>query len=310
VRDPARRRAPLLADALGPVDHDVVVAHSLLVLPLAIELRHRRPGTRVVFDAHEVFDEQRDSLRSRAVRRYWRRVGDEFVPQADAVATVTPRIAHALRVRHGLDFTPTVLYNACTYRSQRGKTGLLRALYSIDMPEVALCQGGILPGRGLEDFAEAAPILRRQGVAVVFLGTGPDRYIDELRSRSKGAAHIGKAVPQDVLLDYTADADLGLVSNRGAGLNNTAGGPNRLFEYIQARVPVLSHEHDGIRDVLSETGTGWTVPWLGGRQLASLVLAKLDEARALPPERLEEAARAFSWESQERSLLTLAGGPC
>src|SRR5438445_409080 len=68
---------------------------------------------RVVLDAHELFDEQRDSIRSAAARRYWRRLGDQLLPRADAVLTVTPRIAHELQRRHRLPKPPTVIYNAC-----------------------------------------------------------------------------------------------------------------------------------------------------------------------------------------------------
>jgi glycosyltransferase involved in cell wall biosynthesis len=306
LRDPARRRVPALADALGGKKWDLVVAHSLVVLPLAIELRRRGNCRRVIFDAHEVFDEQRDSLKSPVVRAYWRRMGDLFAAQADGVSTVTPRIASELRARHALAKLPTVLYNACPYREARGKTGRLRALYDISAASpILLCQGGLLPGRGLEDIADAAPILAREGVAVAFLGTGPADYLESLARRSRGAARIGKSVSQDELLDHTADADLGVISNRGEGVNNTMGGPNRLFEYLEARVPVLSHEHLGVRDVLEKTGTGWCVPWRGGAELASLAQAKLGEAKAIPAERLEKAARDFSWESEAPKLLAL-----
>src|SRR5207253_1639169 len=162
--------------------------------------------------------------------------------------TVTPRIAHELQRRHRLPKPPTVIYNACPRSPPPRRAALLRRLYGIDPArKIVLCQGGLLPRRGLEDLADAARELP-EDVAVVFLGLGPRSYVESLAQRARGRACIGRAVSQGDLLAHTADADLGIITNRGPGLNNVNGGPNRLFEYLQARVPVLSYEHAGVRD--------------------------------------------------------------
>ena len=57
------------------------------------------------------------------VRAYWKRLGDEFAPQADAVITVTPRLASALHERHRPRQLPAVLYNTCPFRPALPKTG-------------------------------------------------------------------------------------------------------------------------------------------------------------------------------------------
>jgi starch synthase len=303
VRDPGRRRVPVLLEAL-PGAWDLVVSHNLPTLALGLALREQGRTPRLVLDAHELFDEQHDSM-SAGARRYWRELGDELVPRADAVFTVTPAIADELRKRHRLPTAPTVLYNACPHLPRATRSGLLRRLYGLSaQTRIVLCQGGLLPGRGLEDLADAARFLPDQ-VALVFLGTGPPRYLESLARRAGGRAFLGKSVDQGVLLAHTADADLGVISNRGPGLNNSLGGPNRLFEYLQARVPVLSFEHAGVREVLERAGTGWVITWRSPRELAAAVMSSLPEAAAIPEKRLEAAAELFSWEREQGKLLDL-----
>ena len=308
--DPARRPAAL-AESAGVPSFDVVYAHDLPALPLALALRDRQAQGKVILDAHELFDEQFDLLVSKTARRYWREVADEFVPRCDGVMTVTERIAGELKQRHGLPETPTVLRNACPFVPEIRPTGELRRLYGIaEARRIVLCQGGLLAGRSLEDLIDAAPCLAGRNVVIVFLGFGQPSYVRRLERRAErlgveGTVFLGKAVEPDRILDYTRDADLGFVSNRGEGINNTDGAPNRLFEYIQARVPVLSFEHNGVRQVLSRSETGWVVRWESAEELARLIEEKLDEAVGFPKDTLDAAAREFSWEAEEPKLFAL-----
>ena len=175
---------------------------------------------------------------------------------------------------------------------------------------IVLCQGGIVPGRSLEDISACAGPLKNSGACTVFLGSGDREYMARLAriARKSGGGnnfYIGKSVPPDRVLEYTACADLGIISNRGRGLNNTAGGPNRLFEYIQARIPILSYSHAGVESVLKLTGTGWTVKWNNPAELAGMITGKLREKNGISAEAFENAARLFCWESEGKKLTGL-----
>jgi len=305
LRDPARRGVEQRASTLAIETPDLIMAHSLTVLPMAMSLR-RRWGVPVIFDAHELFDEQREVMTSRWVRLYWRRVGDEFVPKADATLTVSERLADHLKARHHLGVRPAVVHNACPYEADLRSSGKLRALYGIgDTQRIILCQGGLLPQRGLEQLIDAAAFLS-DDVAVVFLGTGDDSYVDSLRARiAAGGAktYLGRSVEQDELLEHTADAALGIITNRGPGLNNTDGGPNRLFEYIQARVPILSYQHNGVDDILKRSKTGWCERWSDAPDFARLIEQKLQATDDLDAGVLNQAATELCWEKESEKFL-------
>ncbi len=301
-RDPAAGIQALHVSRPELRGFDVVIAHALPALPLALAL-HERHGSRVVYDAHEVFDAQWDSLRTGAARRYWRAIGDRDMPRAHATMTVTPQVAAALAERHRLGVAPAVVCNACPFLGTVPPRGRLRSLYGIPAgPRLVLCQGGLLPRRGLEDLRDAGRHLDPARVRIVFLGTGNVDYVRRLAASVPPAVHIGRAVAQDDLLAHTTDADLGVITDRGAGINNTLGGPNRLFEYLQARVPVLAHDHEGVRAVLAATGTGWVEKWRSPQELAAVIERCLEAATAVSRDALDRAARQFSWEAQEPAL--------
>ena len=290
---------------------DVIIAHDLPLLPLAFALQNKTGDGKVILDAHELYDEQKDFLITGTARRYWRSVEDTFLPRCDGVMTVTPRIAEELKQRHDLGEVPTVLLNSCPYIKEPKEKGLLYSLYDIpsDKP-VVLCQGGLSPGRSLEEFIEAWEFINKPKPALVFLGFGREDYVKSLKTLVKKKSlekdvFLGKAVAPDEVLKYTCGASLGLISNRGEGINNTDGGPNRLFEYIQARIPILSYEHNGVRQILEQTGTGWVIGWESPRQLAEIIMDKLAASNRIERESLNKAAEAFCWENQAHKLFAL-----
>lgn len=290
---------------------DVIIAHDLPLLPLALEIRTKQGGGRVILDAHELYDEQLDFLKTKTARKYWRDIEDKHLPCCDGIMTVTDRLAQELQKRHGLPSMPVVLRNSCPFVDSISDKSFLHCLFNIpENRKIVLCQGGLAPGRSLEEFVAAWGYMPIPRPALVFLGFGRPDYVKKLnnmiqRLGLEDDVLLGRAVAPDEVLSYTCGASLGLISNRGQGINNTDGGPNRLFEYIQARVPILSYEHNGVRQVLDQTGTGWVVKWESPEHLAQLIQQKLIEAEHISQEKFENAARKFSWENEEQKLFDL-----
>ena len=108
--------------------------------------------------------------------------------------------------------------------------------------------------------------------------------------------YLGKKVAPNLVVEFARGADLGIVSNRGVGPNNTLGGPNRLYEYIQARLPILSFTHEGIAEVLNRIGVGKSVNWESPKELAEQIVDMIDEKKNKKNE-LEAAAKKVCWES-------------
>jgi len=64
------------------------------------------------------------------------------------------------------------------------------------------------------------------------------------------------AVPQAELLQHSASADLGIIPYPHVDLNSYYCTPNKLFEFIQAGLPILSNDSPELRRFVSEEGFG------------------------------------------------------
>jgi alpha-maltose-1-phosphate synthase len=290
---------------------DIVVAHDVPMLPTAVALQHKQGRGKIVLDAHELYDAQ-FAIQSKKARKYWLNMTKQYLPNCDAVMIVAETVKQEFIKRYEFKGTPVVVQNACPYESLNNtKQGLLRKFYGLsEKCRIVLCMGGITPGRTLEELIEAMVYVLDANVKLVFLGFGLPNYIEKLqrliiKRQVSDKVFLGKAVKPDQVISYATDADLGIITNRGEGPNNTLGGPNRLYEYIQARLPILSYEHLGVERVLSQTQTGWTIHWKNPQHLAEIMMEKLEQAHKMPKERLEEAAKQVCWEQEEQKLVNL-----
>ncbi|MFO1539842.1 MAG: glycosyltransferase [Chloroflexota bacterium] len=110
-----------------------------------------------------------------------------------------------------------------------------------DVPLV-LYQGGFSVDRGVEELAAAidAPELRALGAVAVFMGYGRlEAWLRAAARERPDRIRVLPAVPPDVLLGWTAGADVSFVGQPPRTLNQRMNLPNKLFESMMAGVPVV-----------------------------------------------------------------------
>lgn len=293
-------REPALAWAA-----DVYVAHDLPVLPVAAEVAARR-GVPFVYDTHELYPEQEFAA---LLRRRWRAIEARHIHGAAAVLTVNASIASELETRFGIA-RPVVLYNVLPETPPvRPRSRRLHEALGLDpRSRLVLYQGGLVRHRNLEGVIRGLARVRTPGVVAVFLGDGPIRSrLETLAARAgtKQRVRFHPAVSQGALLEYTASADLGLVPYLDTSPNTRLTTPNKLFEYIQAEVPILASDLPELRRLVEGEGLGLV------RRLDSpdRVGAAVDEwfadpGRELPcREALRRAKRRYAWEREEPKFL-------
>jgi glycosyltransferase involved in cell wall biosynthesis len=103
--------------------------------------------------------------------------------------------------------------------------------------------GDISITRGLRQIVEAMLFLPKE-IVLIIIGGGPDlvgledivRFRKDLSGRVRFIGHI----PQEFIQDVLSLCDLGLIVYSMKGLNNYYCSPNKIFEYAQAGLPVVS----------------------------------------------------------------------
>jgi glycosyltransferase involved in cell wall biosynthesis len=217
---------------------DVCIACDLPMLPAA-EQAIRKKGSALIYDAHEFYTEQQ--LLSGIEKRLAREVEEALLKKTRLVITINESIAGLFAARYGIR-KPHVIYNCTTPPptfDALGDHDVIREKLGLPpSTRIVLFQGGFLPGRNLENLVKAAGTFPQE-TALVLLGYGDFRRHLEDLARNGGVYFI-EAVSQRELLHHTASADLGIIPYQPVDLNTKFCTPNKLFEFLQAGIPLLA----------------------------------------------------------------------
>ncbi len=290
---------------------DIYHAHDLNNLEVAYHAA-RRNGAKLVYDAHELFPEMGNRW-VRLKRRAWSNLEKRLLPKANLAITVNELIAEEMAKRYGVP-APMVVLNCpdpplgfdstATHNHIRERLGLAQE------QKVVLYQGWMSEGRGLENLVGCARLLVGDAV-VVFMGYG--EYQGELErlaaGEPPGRVHFLPAVPQRDLLAYCASANVGVIPYQAVDLNNYYTSPNKLFDFIQAALPIVASDLPYLRKVIvgDDLGVVAKLDTPGAyAQAINSVLNRADNGEGLRAN-LRRAAPRYTWEAQGRKLVEAYG---
>ncbi len=170
-----------------------------------------------------------------------------------------------------------------------------------------LFAGSLRADTQLEILIEGFDAARLEGWVLAILGDGALRAeLESLvrRRRLEARVFLGRHAGQRDLIQVASSADIGLLPYQALGFNHLVATPNKLFEYIQARLPIATSRLPMVERIVSVHGNGSFVDFsTAGATAAGLVTFVRDVAPGITSPRLDAAAREFSWENQEPALL-------
>lgn len=282
---------------------DLVIANDWRALPVALAAK-RACGARIIYDSHEFAPEEfSDSWRWRTLaQRHVMEIERHHIGTADAVMTVSDGIAEALMQRYRLRQRPIVISNTPAWQ----KT----AFRPTAEPVTVLYHGAVVPRRGLETLIESLP-LWPAGFRLVIRGPAQGGFDQHLRSL---AGHLGEriafepAVPPDQLVATAAQADIGIFLLANSTTHARFALPNKIFEYMQAGLMVISSDLPEIRRLVEAAQCGLL---LDGDTPAAIAacLAQLDQARIDACKQASLAtAQSLNFEIEGAKLLALVRG--
>ncbi len=254
-------------DQLAP---DLIHANDFRMSGVAVRAarraRLRGRDVKVVWDAHEYVA----GVSGRANNPRWLPAQiaytAEYVPQADAVVTVSPTLADLLREVHRLPERPEVVLNAPTSTAEAGRDDAelpdLRAMCGIDSatPLLVYC-GGVNPSRGLDLMVAALPKLPQVHVAFVTLHPTASNAASEgllTRAVALGVAdrvHLLPYVPHWQVSAFLAPANIGVVPIHHKP-NHELALITKFLEYSHARLPIVVSDVRTMAETVRSTGQG------------------------------------------------------
>jgi len=284
---------------------DVYHSHDLTTLPVGY-IAKRRTGGKLVYDSHELFTELH--YIPRAERPIFRFLERCLIHRADAVITVNEFAARELSKWYGIGL-PVVVRN-CPPLARQGdgqRTSSLRESLGLDdTVPIIVHVGKFASERGSEKLVSAVPFLN-QGV-IVFLGWSTEEGdLKELvRRRGLGDRVLfAPPVAPDQVVKHISSAQIGVVPFLNVSLNHYYATPNKLWECMNAGLPIVSSNFPALKSIVEGYRLGCTCDPEYPRDIANAINYVLsDKSRYDEMKRNAlEAAKIFNWENESAKLL-------
>lgn len=216
-------------------NYDLVIANDVESLPLAFEINN----TNVFFDAHEY------APRHFEERLWWRVFFRSFnvylcqlyIPLVKGMTTVCDGLA--LEYKKDFNYLPEVITNAPPYSDLK--------IHENEAYPIKIIHHGIAnASRKMENMLE---IMDRLGdkytldlmlMIPEFASSKSRKYIDKFTNEVNKRANVRMIAPvsSDEIVDTIKEYDIGLFLLEPVNFNYTNALPNKLFEFIQARLAV------------------------------------------------------------------------
>jgi glycosyltransferase involved in cell wall biosynthesis len=279
---------------------DVFVANDLDTLPanfLASRLK-RKP---LVYDSHEYFTEVPELIGRPLKKSIWLGLERMLVPRVSAAYTVCNSIAEIYHDQYKVDFKVVRNLPVCSDLKFQPK----EMVKTEGSTKIILYQGALNLGRGLEAAIRAMQYL--ENAELWLAGDGDltaqlQQLVAELQLENK-VKFLGR-MPLSRLSEVTRQADLGISLEEDLGLNYRFALPNKLFDYIQAGVPVLVSDLPEMRHIVEHYQIGAIAQTHQRKELARLIKNILSDTERINlwKQNLPHAANELCWENEERIL--------
>jgi glycosyltransferase involved in cell wall biosynthesis len=183
-------------------------------------------GKKRVYDAHELFTEQKEIVTRPTIQKAWLRVEKFAVPKFECGYTVNEFIAGEFKKRYGVK-----------YAVVRNLPELVKFMVDSKADRVIIYQGAVNEGRSFETLI---PAMKNVKAKLTICGDGNFfKQVKELIDKEQVVEKVEMMgmVPPDQLKRITPTARVAVMLFEGRGLNQYQSLANRFFDYIMAGVP-------------------------------------------------------------------------
>jgi len=156
-------------------------------------------------------------------------------------------------------------------------------------------------GRGVEETILAFEMVCTDHV-LVFMGYGElEDYIKE-KAKLVSNVFFHPAVSQKDLMSYTSSADFGICFAPNFCLSYDYSLSNKIFEYTQARIPIISSNLSEIRRYIETNNLGFVIYKDDYMAISDVIFRALKVNLNHFKENLNKAAAEYNWEKQAVKL--------
>lgn len=249
---------------------------------------------KLVYDSHELFSEIPELVHRPFVKNFWSSLEKLLLPKLKNTYTVCKSIADFYDKRYTTNFK--VVRNLPTFK--KIETGKLP--FSTDGKKIIIYQGALNIGRGLELMIDAMEFLENYKLIIVGSGDITNDLKAKIKNKStdNNVHFLGKLLPIE-LQKITPLADIGLSLEEDLGLNYRYALPNKIFDYIQAEIPILVSDLPEMKQIVLEYKVGEIIALRTPKALANQIqtMLKNDYSKSIL-----KAKQVLIWEQEKVTL--------
>ena len=255
----------------------------------------------LVYDSHELFTEVPELINRLKTQKFWQRIEKIILPKLNNCYTVSNSIANYYKNAYYSDFK---IIRNLPYRIKTNSASAFP--FDIKDNKVILYQGALNKGRGLELIINAMPFI--DNALLVIIGDGDIKNKIKQLIKQKNLLEkvilISRITP-DELCKITPLADLVISLEEDLGLNYRYALPNKLFDYIQANIPVLVSDLVEMKEIVLKYKVGEIVADRNPKAIAKQITVMLEKHKNKYQEHLKTAAKILTWQNESKILTSI-----
>lgn len=254
----------------------------------------------IVYDSHELFTEVPELIHKEKTRRFWIWLEKMLVKGLKYCSTVSNGVAAELQKRYNTHFE--VIRNL-PFRNE------VDIQNSPSDNNTILYQGALNIGRGLEKLIEAMQWIQNAKLTIVGEGDIERKLKEQCQNLNLcEKIHFTGRVPLEELNQITRNSTIGVSIEEDLGLNYRYALPNKLFDYIQAGLPVLTSNLPEMKSIVDDYGVGETIE----SECSAILLAKKLQHMLNDKLKMEDwrqrslsAGSILCWENEKDKLIKI-----
>ena len=263
-------------------------------------------GIKMIYDSHEYFTETPELVGRPRVQRVWKRIEGFVVPRLKEMITVCDSIAELFQQKYGVKCH--VVRNIPPRASLPPKGDKEVLGLPMDKHLLVLQGSGINIQRGAEELVEAMQYL--DDCFLMVIGGGDVLSILKQMVVDLHIENRVRFLPRMSYADmmaYTQLAELGFVLDKDTNLNYRFCLPNKLFDFIQAGVPIVASHLVEVGKIIEKYDIGLFIPDHDPKSIAATIRKGLDdtESRIRWQQGLVQAAQDLCWENEQQVLIEI-----
>lgn len=250
----------------------------------------------LIFDSHEMFSEM-PAVQGKLSQKVWRWIERTYFPKLSNMMTASDSYADWFVKEYQIN-RPVVVRNLPKRQN----------LKQIDSQEqkIILYQGWLNYSRGIDKAIMAMQYI--DNAVLKIAGGGPMehefRAIAEQYEVLDKVQFLGKLHPKE-LRAITPTADVGLSIEENKGLSYYYSLPNKISDYVQAKVPVVVSNFPELSKIAKGYHVGETIDNHDPKHLAEKINSVLNNGKSYYNDNLNKAAEELCWENEEQRILAV-----